>query len=203
MTLTNRSKSLFINGEWHVANGTELTVFDPEQNVFFATIKGANADDVRQAAKAAAAAFPAWRATSGATRAKYLSAIARGLEKRQDALISLQMQNSGKPRFEAEIDVGDAVASFDYYATLASGLDAAQDARVDHAGEDHFGLVRHEPVGPVGMIVPWNFPLVTAAWKLGPALAAGCTAVLKSSEVITECKFNFEAPETYPSTQNS
>ncbi|MDG2258554.1 MAG: aldehyde dehydrogenase family protein [Paracoccaceae bacterium] len=153
MTLTDRSKSLFINGDWQAANGTELTVVDPKQNAPFATIKGANADDVRQAAQAAAAAFPAWRAISGATRAKYLNAIARGLEKRQDALVALQMQNSGKPRFEAEIDVGDAVATFDYYATLAGGLDAAQDARVDHAGEEHFGLVRHEPVGPVCMMV--------------------------------------------------
>jgi betaine-aldehyde dehydrogenase len=105
------------------------------------------------------------------------------LESRKEYLVRVQMHNNGKPKVEAEIDVGDAIATFDYYASLTEGLDARQDARVDHNGGAHFGLVRHEPVGPIGMIVPWNFPLVTSAWKIAPALAAGCTAVMKTSEM--------------------
>ena len=92
------------------------------------------------------------------------------------------MLNNGKPRAEAEIDVGDAVATFDYYATLAEGLDARQGEPVPMPDAAFAGKTRFEPVGPVGMIVPWNFPLVTSAWKIAPALAAGCTVVLKTSE---------------------
>ena len=90
--------------------------------------------------------------------------------------------NNGKPRAEAEIDVGDAVATFDYYAGLAEGLDARQGEPVAMPDAAFAGKTRFEPVGPVGMIVPWNFPLVTSAWKIAPALAAGCTVVLKTSE---------------------
>jgi betaine-aldehyde dehydrogenase len=92
------------------------------------------------------------------------------------------MLNNGKPRPEAEIDVGDAVATFDYYAGLAEGLNARQGEPVPMPDAAFAGKTRFEPVGPVGMIVPWNFPLVTSAWKIAPALAAGCTVVLKTSE---------------------
>ena len=110
--------------------------------------------------------------------------IARGLRARAaTALVRLQMLNNGKPRGEAEIDVGDAVATFDYYAGPGRAARRPPGQRRSPLPDPAFaGTTRFEPVGPVGMIVPWNFPLVTSAWKIAPALAAGCTVVLKTSE---------------------
>ena len=181
--LLKRSQTVFIDGAWRSGNGPALTVINPSNGDVVAEIPTGSATDVQAAASAAANAFPAWKATPSATRATYLHGFAKGLTDRQDQLVDVQMTVSGKPRFEAEIDVGDAIACFEYYAGLAYTLDAAQNTPVAHAGGDHVGRVRHEPIGPVGMIVPWNFPLVTSAWKLAPALAAGCTAVMKTSEM--------------------
>ncbi|HJR33239.1 MAG TPA: aldehyde dehydrogenase family protein, partial [Pseudomonas sp.] len=89
----------------------------------------------------------------------------------------------GKPLFEAAIDVDDVIATFEYYAGLAEGLDAKQDSAVALPTDDFSARLRREPCGVVGLIVPWNFPMVTTAWKLAPALAAGCCVVLKPSEV--------------------
>ena len=95
----------------------------------------------------------------------------------------LQSSNNGKPLFEAAIDVDDVIATFEYYAALAEGLDAKQDSAVELPSDDFSARLRREPAGVVGLIVPWNFPMVTTAWKLAPALAAGCCVVLKPSEV--------------------
>ncbi|NVO57432.1 aldehyde dehydrogenase family protein [Rhodobacteraceae bacterium B1Z28] len=182
--LLQRNQTVFINGEWRDGGGAApLSVVNPSNGEIITQVPTGGAGDVEAAAAAAAAAFGPWKATPSTTRAGYLRAIAKGLAARHDQLVNVQMTVSGKPQMESEIDVGDAIACFEYYAGLADGLDAAQDAPVSHAGGDHMGRVRHEPVGPVGMIVPWNFPLVTSAWKLAPALAAGCTAVMKTSEM--------------------
>lgn len=184
MFLIDREKSMFIEGAWsHASGGAILEVINPSNQERITTIAGGNAADVQRAVGAACQIFPSWKNTPSAVRANYLRGIAAGLEKRQGVLVDLQMLNNGKPRLEAEIDVSDAIATFLYYATLAENLDARQDTRVEHTGNEHFGLVRHEPIGPVGLIVPWNFPLVTSAWKIAPALAAGCTAVMKTSEI--------------------
>ena len=182
--LLERENTVFLDGEWRHGQGTTpLEVIDPSTGDLLSRLTPGSAGDVEQAAHAAGAAFAGWKRTPSAARATYLRGFARGLAARKDDLVRVQMQNNGKPRIEAEIDVDDAIATFDYYAGLAEGLDARQDATVDHMGGAHFGLVRHEPVGPVGLIVPWNFPLVTSAWKIAPALAAGCTAVMKTSEM--------------------
>lgn len=182
--LLERENTVFTGGQWKTGRGPEqLEVIDPSTGNVLSRVQAGGAEDVEKAAKAAMRAFDGWKRTSAARRAEYLRGFARGLQSRKTILVRVQMHNNGKPRIEAEIDVGDAIATFDYYATLAEGLDANQDARVDHAGGAHVGLVRQEPVGPVGMIVPWNFPLVTSAWKIAPALAAGCTAVMKTSEM--------------------
>ncbi|MND93874.1 Betaine aldehyde dehydrogenase [compost metagenome] len=132
---------------------------------------------------AAQQAFTVWSSTTGAERAEYLRAIAAGVEARRERLIELQSSNNGKPLFEAAIDVDDVIATFNYYAELAAGLDAKQDSTVALPSEDFSARLRREPCGVVGLIVPWNFPMVTTAWKLAPALAAGCCVVLKPSEV--------------------
>jgi betaine-aldehyde dehydrogenase len=181
--LLRRKESLFIAGAWRRPAAPEpIEVVDPSTGEGFARIDGCGAADAGAAADAAVAAFPAWRRTSGAERAAFLDAFAAGLEARRGPLVHLQMLNNGKPRGEAEIDVGDAVATFRYYARLARALDARQGEAVDLPDPAFRGKTRLEPIGPAGMIVPWNFPLVTSAWKLAPALAAGCTVVLKTSE---------------------
>lgn len=182
--LLEREDTVFVDGQWSPGRGAEqLEVIDPSNGDILSRVQSGGAEDVEMAARAAMRAFDPWKRTSSAERAEFLRGFAKGLEERKTTLVRVQMHNNGKPRIEAEIDVDDAIATFNYYANLAEGLDARQDAQVDHAGGAHFGLVRHEPVGPVGMIVPWNFPLVTSAWKIAPAFAAGCTAVMKTSEM--------------------
>lgn len=183
MKLTNRDTPLFIDGEWHAAQGARvIQALDPCTGTSFASIGTASVAQAEQACQAAARAFPDWRAHSGADRAAFLDRIAEGLRQRRDALIQLQILNNGKPRFEAELDLDDATACFAYYAGLARDLDLP--AASFALSENGFtGRRQAQPVGPVGLIVPWNFPLVTSAWKLAPALAAGCTAVLKVSEM--------------------
>ena len=181
-SLTERAASAFIDGAWRVAGGPPIKAVDPSTGAAFAQVAAASPADVAAAAEAAARAFSSWRLTRGADRAAYLRVFARGVEARRPELEALQMRNNGKPRGEAEIDVSDAVATFDYYAGLAEDLDARQGTEVPMPDGAFAGKTRFEPVGPVGMIVPWNFPLVTSAWKIAPALAAGCTVVLKTSE---------------------
>lgn len=181
--LLERPHSLFIGGEWRApVEPHEVTAVDPSTGRPLARLKGAGPPDVDAAVGAACAAFPVWRRCTGAERGRYLAGIAQGLEARRPALIDLQMRNNGKPRGEAEVDVGDAIATFDYYGELASQLDGRQNAPVPLPDPDYTGMTRFEPLGAVGLIVPWNFPLVTSAWKIAPALAAGCTVVLKTSE---------------------
>ena len=183
-SLINRRENVFCNGAWHRSQQTDLlNVINPSTGESFSQINVASAGDVDQAVTAAANIFPHWRTTSGQERAGYLNGFATGLKNRFDDLVELQMLNSGKPKQEAQIDVNDAVSTFEYYAGLAQQLEQRQGEAVELADDNLNGQTRYEPIGPVGMIVPWNFPLVTSAWKIAPALAAGCTVVLKNSEV--------------------
>jgi betaine-aldehyde dehydrogenase len=178
------NSSHYIDGHWVRGDGAEsITVFDPSLGQPFAELTAASAEQVDQAVAAARKALPAWRNVSAADRAAYLRGFAEQIEQRRETLIALQMQNNGKPRHEAMVDIDDAVATFAYYAGLAERLHDQQDRDVPLSVPGFNAHVRMEPLGVVGLIVPWNFPLVTSAWKLAPALAAGCTVVLKPSEV--------------------
>ena len=175
--------ALFIDGHWVDGDGAPMPVHDPSLGQIMAQVPAASAHQVNLAVQAARRALPGWRSLSGARRAEYLQGFARHLQQRREGLIALQMRNNGKPRHEAELDLDDAIATFDYYAGLAAQLDARQDQPVPLQAAGFSAHCRFEALGVVGMIVPWNFPLVTSAWKLAPALAAGCTLVLKPSEV--------------------
>jgi betaine-aldehyde dehydrogenase len=175
---------LFIDGAWHTAHSaSQLPVFNPSTGEQIASVACASAADVELAVPAARHAFPAWSQRPARERADYLRAFAAEIEARSPQLIELQMRNSGKPRHEAKLDISDAIATFAYYAELADGLDARQNAAVDLPDSSYQSFTRQEPLGVVGLIVPWNFPLVTSAWKLAPALAAGCCVLLKPSEL--------------------
>ncbi|MFK0268371.1 aldehyde dehydrogenase family protein [Pseudomonas asiatica] len=175
--------SHYIAGRWVEGQGSDcISVNDPALGQPFAELMAASVAQVDQAVTAARGALPAWKNTSASERAAYLRGFAEQLGQRREALITLQMRNNGKPRHEAEIDLDDAIATFGYYAELAEQL-PSKNRDVPLAAPGFSARTRLEPVGVVGLIVPWNFPLVTSAWKLAPALAAGCTVVLKPSEV--------------------
>ncbi|WP_338460098.1 aldehyde dehydrogenase family protein [Pseudomonas sp. TE3-3-F2023] len=175
--------SHYIAGRWVEGQGSDcISVNDPALGQPFAELMAASVGQVDQAVTAARGALHAWKSTSASERAAYLRGFAEQLGQRREALITLQMRNNGKPRHEAEIDLNDAIATFGYYAELAEQL-PSKNRDVPLAAPGFSARTRLEPVGVVGLIVPWNFPLVTSAWKLAPALAAGCTVVLKPSEV--------------------
>ncbi|RQS18598.1 aldehyde dehydrogenase family protein [Burkholderia sp. Bp8992] len=174
----------FIDGTWRASvGGATLPVVDPSTEAHLADVSAGGKADVEHAVQAAARAFPGWKRTTGAERAALLRAIARGVDARRTRLATLQSLNNGKPFAEAEIDVADVIATLDYYAGLADRLDTDGETEVSLPGSDHRAWIRREPAGVAALIVPWNFPMVTTAWKLAPALAAGCTVVLKPSEI--------------------
>jgi betaine-aldehyde dehydrogenase len=178
------NSSHYIDGQWLIGDSTDrITVYDPSLGLPFAELNAASTEQVAQAVAAARKALPAWRNVSAADRAGYLLGFAQQIELRRESLIELQMQNNGKPRHEAGIDIDDAVATFTYYAGLAGQMQDRQDSEVSLSVPGFNSRVSKQPLGVVGLIVPWNFPLVTSAWKLAPALAAGCTVVLKPSEI--------------------
>ena len=182
MNPTNLLNGLYIDGQWH-AGSERLPVINPSTEEPLAVVGGGDPHSVEQAVSAAQAGLAKWAATCGAERGAVLRRIAAGVAERREHLMHLQSSNNGKPQFEAAIDVDDVIATFEYYAGLAEGLDATQDRDVPLPSDDFSARVRREPCGVVGLIVPWNFPMVTTAWKLAPALAAGCSVVLKPSEV--------------------
>ncbi|MBA4363594.1 MAG: aldehyde dehydrogenase, partial [Pseudomonas sp.] len=182
MSFPTTLDGLYINGQWSAGN-EHLRVINPATEALLTTVNGGDEKAVDQAVTAATQAFGEWSKTTGAERGAILRRIAAGVQAGRDHLMKLQSSNNGKPLFEAAIDVDDVIATFEYYAGLAEGLDARQDSNVDLPTDDFSARVRREPCGVVGLIVPWNFPMVTTAWKLAPALAAGCCVVLKPSEV--------------------
>ncbi|TNF83026.1 aldehyde dehydrogenase family protein [Pseudomonas sp. ICMP22404] len=182
MTLPTALEGLYINGQWF--RGEQyLRVINPATEALLTTVHGGDERAVDQALDAATQAFGPWSKTTGAERGAILRRIAAGVQAGRAQLMQLQSRNNGKPLFEAAIDVDDVVATFEYYAELAEGLDIRQDSSLALPSDDFSARLRREPCGVVGLIVPWNFPMVTTAWKLAPALAAGCCVVLKPSEV--------------------
>jgi len=175
---------LFIDGRWAAPLvPATLPVIDPATEERIANVAAGSSQDVDRAVRAARTAFKQWRTTSGSQRAVYLRAIARAIRSRDEELATLSSRNNGKPLAEARLDISDAAATYEYYATLAEQLDRRQNAPVALATEGFKSSTRLEPAGVAGLIVPWNFPFVTSAWKVAPALAAGCTIVLKPSEI--------------------
>ena len=173
---------VYINGAWRAGHDV-LEVINPATEETLAQVSVGDASAVAQAVDAASAAFIGWSQSTGRERGALLRKVAQGVSEQREPLMRVQSRNSGKPLFEAGIDVDDVIATFEYYAGLAEALDAEQDRAVALPSDAFSARLRREPCGVVGLIVPWNFPMVTTAWKLAPALAAGCCVVLKPSEV--------------------
>jgi betaine-aldehyde dehydrogenase len=151
--------------------------------------ESASAAQVDEAVRVASDAFVPWRESTAAQRGEILRKVAELVEARRDQLTVLQMRVSGKPPVEAWTDVSDVIATFTYYADLCTQGTPFGIESIALPGDGVAAERFHVPVGVAALIVPWNFPMVTTAWKIAPALAAGCTVVLKPSELTSpaEC----------------
>jgi acyl-CoA reductase-like NAD-dependent aldehyde dehydrogenase len=177
-----RAGKLFIGGEWtDAASGEVFETINPTTGEPLTTVARGDAADVDRAAQAARRAFEegAWPAMDARKRGRLLYAIADGLEARADELARLETLDNGKPMREARvIDIKESIDCFRYYAGWADKL--AGD--VIPVPGPVLNYTRREPVGVCGQIIPWNYPLQMAAWKIAPALACGNTVVLKPAE---------------------
>jgi betaine-aldehyde dehydrogenase len=175
---------LYIGGEWvRATKGGTIDVLNPASETVFATSAQGTAEDIDAAVAAAKKAIASpWSKTTGKERAVLLRAIAARIEAEKQDLAELEVRDNGKPLPEALLDIGDAAYCFSLYATYAEELDARQGEIVAVPDARFKSTVKYMPAGVAGLIVPWNYPLLMAAWKVAPALAAGCTLVLKPSE---------------------
>jgi aldehyde dehydrogenase (NAD+) len=167
----------FINGQWAFPIAKEtIDVHNAGTGEVMGKVPAGTEKDIEAAVAAARAAFEGWSATPAAKRAEYLQKISDGLKARAAELASTIAQEVGMPiKMSARIQAGLPIANFANYAKLAGGFEFEK--KVGNS------VVVREPVGVVGAITPWNYPLHQIALKVAPALAAGCTVVLKPSEV--------------------
>ncbi len=180
------SDKLYINGEWLTPNGSEkITVLNPASEEVITHVPAANSIDVDLAVSAARQAFDngEWSRTNGKQRAIYLRKIAQIINRRLDELANLEVQDNGKPYPEAKWDIEDTVGCFEFYAKLAEHLDVEPEQTIELPDPNFSSTTIKQPIGVAAAIIPWNFPMLMAAWKVAPALAAGCTIILKPSEI--------------------
>ena len=177
------TETLFINGTWQAASdGQTREIRCPANGELVATVSEGTEADATAAIAAARKAFDSgpWRQTSTAERAALLRALADRLEADKDEVARLEALDTGKRIVEAVIDMEDVISVFRYYADTA----ASNAGRVvDTSQPDVLSRITYEPVGVCSLITPWNFPLLQTSWKVAAALAAGCTFVLKPSEL--------------------
>ena len=173
--------NLLINGELVAGQGTATSVIDPASEKELAQVAEASSEQIDAAAAASEEAFESWRHTSPAERSAMLLALADAMEAASDELAELESDNAGKPlELTKSEEMGLTIDTFRFMAG------AARTQMGSAAGEyvaGHTSMIRKDPIGPVASIAPWNYPLMMAAWKLAAPLAAGCTVMLKPSEL--------------------
>ena len=172
---------MYINGEFvESAAKKYFPVVDPSTEEIMAEVPEANEEDVNRAVAAARTAFDsgAWPQTTAQDRGRILFRLAERIRKEAGHLAELEARNSGKPLVEAEYDIADAATCFEYYGGMATKILG----HVNPVPDNALSLSLREPIGVAAQIIPWNYPLLMAAWKLAPAIAAGCTCVLKPAE---------------------
>ncbi|MDQ5811195.1 MAG: aldehyde dehydrogenase family protein, partial [Actinomycetota bacterium] len=159
-------------------NGT-LNVINPATEESIEEIETSSQKDLDRAAEKARQGFKEWRGVSGLERAELFHELAQGLRNHADELAEIMTREGGKPFIENHDEVGWSAASFDYFAEIARDSVGYLPAPIE---SQQLALVIKEPIGTVACIVPWNYPLLLAAWKVAPALAAGNAVILKPSE---------------------
>src|ERR1700729_861516 len=182
----SKNLKILINGKWvEAASGKTFPTYNPATGEVLSNIAAGDKEDIDRAVKAARAAFETgpWSKISPSERGRLLWKLADLLEKHTEEFAQLESLDNGKPLKIARVaDVPLAVDHFRYYAGWATKIEGNTiSLGLAKQGKFHAYTVR-EPVGVAGQIIPWNFPLLMAAWKLAPALAAGCTCVLKPAE---------------------
>jgi succinate-semialdehyde dehydrogenase/glutarate-semialdehyde dehydrogenase len=184
------SHKIYLNGEW-ISTGHELEVVNPADGKVFASVSTVDRDQVKAALGAAHAAFPAWRALTAKERGAFLLRVADELKRRQDEIARTITLENGKPLAQSKGEVG---MSIDHLQWFAEEGRRAYGRLIPQQDPRKRNLSIKSPIGPVGAIAPWNFPLVLSVRKVAPALAAGCPVILKpasktplSSVAFAEC----------------
>src|SRR5215469_633023 len=174
-------RRLFIGGEFvDAVEGGRIEVLNPHDNSRIAEVAEARAADLDRAVAAASKAFPAWRATPAADRGRLLLRLADAIEAHAAELAEIESLDTGHPiRDSRGLDVPRTAATFRYFGGMADKFQGSV-VPVEHG---FLNYVTHEPLGVVGQIVPWNFPIMFTSWKMGPALAAGNCVILKPAEL--------------------
>ena len=162
------------------ASGEQMDIINPSTGAVYATATRSDEKDVDRAFQAAAKAFDSWRWSTPSDRQQALLKVADVLEDNADELLDIECENTGKPKhLTASEELPVMIDQIRFFAGAARVLEGRS------SGEYMKGFtssVRREPVGPVAQVAPWNYPLMMAVWKFAPALAAGCTVVIKPSD---------------------
>src|SRR5579864_5124921 len=181
----DKPRKMLINGKWvNAASGKTFPTYNPATGEVLAQIAEGDREDIEQAVRAARKAFEGgpWRRMSASERGRLIWKLADLLEQHTEEFAYIESLDNGKPLGVAKVaDVPLAVDLFRYMAGWATKIEG-NTIPISAGGGNFFAYTVREPVGVVGQIIPWNFPLLMAAWKLGPALATGCTIVLKPAE---------------------
>src|ERR687886_1615001 len=198
MSTTVSSYKNFVGGEWvDASDGGTMEVLNPATGETIAEVPSASAEDVDRAVQAAKRALPEWLETTPAERAEILLKLADALDEHADELAEIESRNVGKPLAYAKDEMpvsSDNIRFFAGAARVIEGKSAGEYMR------GYTSMLRREPLGVVGGIAPWNYPLMMAVWKFAPALAAGNVQVLKPSEQtpLTLLRFAELAAEVLP-----
>ncbi len=181
MAEANYPTQLFINNEFvDAVDGATFEVFNPYDNSLLANVAEAKEADIDKAVKAARDAFPAWADMNPSDRGVLIGKLADAIEADRDNLALIESLDTGHPiRDTHNLDVLRTVATYRYFA----GMPDKNEGTVIPVDTGFLNYVQRVPVGVVGQIVPWNFPMMFTSWKLGPALAAGNTVVMKQAEL--------------------
>lgn len=180
---THYQTDLFINGKFVKAkSGKAFPTVNPKTEKVITEVQWAGEADVNDAVDAAEEAFKTWKKSNGADRRDLLLKLADLIEKNRKELAELESKDNGKPVSVADnVDIMFVIECYRYYAGWADKIQG-KTIKPTQGSSEVFAFTWHEPVGVCGAIIPWNFPLLMQAWKLGPALAMGCTVVMKLSE---------------------
>jgi betaine-aldehyde dehydrogenase len=175
-----KAYQMLIDGEWvSAASGRKFEVTDPATGQAIADVPDGTAADVDRAVGAARRAFDGgWRDVTAQERGHILFRLAEKVRAELPRLAELETVNSGKPLAESEFDLADVATCFEYYGGLATKLHG----EVMNVPDNAVSLALKEPMGVAGQIIPWNYPLLMAAWKIAPAICAGCSTVIKPAE---------------------
>ena len=172
---------LLINGQFVIGEGAAISVLNPSTGGEIAQVNEASLAQIEAAASAATSAFKTWKKTTPGQRGTMLLALADAIDANAIAFAELESQNCGKPYLAALNDEMPAVA--DVFRFFAGAIRTMTGSLAGEYLPEHTSMIRRDPLGVVASIAPWNYPLMMAAWKLGPALAAGNTVILKPSEM--------------------